>query len=207
MDNDIIFSPLEFRNLTVKNRLFRSNISGRWDNYDGSGSYVRINWEERFARGGFGTIISSFVPVHVQGRIVPGYAMIDDDEIAVPDWLFNLMRTQRTFDADVVFGPVHPEFDTPSDKDEDFLTTFYTYSLPLTTGSKVGVRATNNALIRRSLISGVSPTASVNPSRTSTGAPSLGRGYSRSAARRIVARSRGSSDSESARSIAAARPR
>lgn len=81
-------------------------------------------------------------------------AMIDDDEIAVPDWLFNLMRTQRTFDADVVFGPVHPEFDTPPDKDEDFLTAFYTYSLPLTTGSKVGVRATNNALIRRSLISG-----------------------------------------------------
>lgn len=85
MTNDPIFQPLEFRNLTVKNRLFRSNISGRWDNYDGSGTYVRLNWEERFARGGVGAIISSFVPVHVQGRIVPGYAMIDDDD-KIPFW-------------------------------------------------------------------------------------------------------------------------
>jgi 2,4-dienoyl-CoA reductase (NADPH2) len=35
MDNDVVFQPLEFRNLSVKNRLFRSSISGRWDNYDG----------------------------------------------------------------------------------------------------------------------------------------------------------------------------
>src|SRR6266851_4012791 len=50
MDNDLIFQPLKFRNLTVKNRLFRSSISGRWDNYDGSGTQTRINWEESFAR-------------------------------------------------------------------------------------------------------------------------------------------------------------
>jgi 2,4-dienoyl-CoA reductase (NADPH2) len=31
MNNDVIFQPLKFRNLTVKNRLFRSSISGRWD--------------------------------------------------------------------------------------------------------------------------------------------------------------------------------
>ncbi len=31
-----LFSPLKFRNLTVKNRVFRSNVSGRFDNYDGS---------------------------------------------------------------------------------------------------------------------------------------------------------------------------
>ena len=47
MTNDIIFQPLSFRNLTVKNRVFRSNIAGRFDNYDGSGSQVRINWEEK----------------------------------------------------------------------------------------------------------------------------------------------------------------
>ncbi|MBA3421367.1 MAG: NADH:flavin oxidoreductase [Thermoleophilaceae bacterium] len=77
---DPIFSPLEFRNLTVKNRVFRSNISGRFDNYDGSGSPVRINWELKFARGGVGTIISSFVPVVIEGRIVPNYATIDHDD-------------------------------------------------------------------------------------------------------------------------------
>jgi 2,4-dienoyl-CoA reductase-like NADH-dependent reductase (Old Yellow Enzyme family) len=83
MQNDPIFQPLKFRHLTVKNRLFRSSISGRWDNYDGSGNLTRINWEEKFARGGVGAIISSFVPVHVRGRILPNYAMIDhDDKIA-----------------------------------------------------------------------------------------------------------------------------
>jgi 2,4-dienoyl-CoA reductase-like NADH-dependent reductase (Old Yellow Enzyme family) len=85
MDNDVIFQPLKFRNLTVKNRLFRSNISGRFDNYDGSGTQTRINWEESFARGGVGAIISSFTPVHLRGRIMPNYAMIDSDD-KVPFW-------------------------------------------------------------------------------------------------------------------------
>lgn len=80
MADDIIFEPLNFRNLTVKNRIFRSSISGRWDNYDGSGTQARINWEEKFARGGVGAIISSFVPVNVRGRIMPNYATIDSDE-------------------------------------------------------------------------------------------------------------------------------
>jgi 2,4-dienoyl-CoA reductase-like NADH-dependent reductase (Old Yellow Enzyme family) len=85
MQSDIIFQPLKFRNLTVKNRLFRSSISGRWDNYDGSGNQARINWEEKFARGGVGAIITSFVPVHMRGRIMPNYAMIDHDD-KVPFW-------------------------------------------------------------------------------------------------------------------------
>jgi 2,4-dienoyl-CoA reductase (NADPH2) len=80
-----IFQPLQFRSLTVKNRIFRSNISGRFDNYDGSGNRARINWELKFARGGVGAIISSFVPVHLRGRIVPNYAMIDKDE-RIPFW-------------------------------------------------------------------------------------------------------------------------
>ena len=80
-----IFQPLAFRNLTVKNRIFRSNVSGRFDNYDGSGTQTRINWETKFARGGVGAIISSFVPVHLRGRIVPNYAMIDHDR-HIPFW-------------------------------------------------------------------------------------------------------------------------
>lgn len=82
---DPIFEPLRFRNLTVKNRLFRSNISGRFDNYDGSGNPVRYNWELKFARGGVGAIISSFVPVSAEGRIVPNYATIDNDD-RIPFW-------------------------------------------------------------------------------------------------------------------------
>lgn len=82
---DILFEPLQFRSLTVKNRVFRSNMSGRFDNYDGSGNQARINWELKFARGGVGAIISSFVSVHPRGRILPNYAMIDDDD-KIPFW-------------------------------------------------------------------------------------------------------------------------
>ena len=82
---DLLFQPLTFRNLTVKNRLFRSNISGRLDNYDGSGNQARINWEVKFARGGVGAIISSFVPVVIHGRIMPNYATIDTDA-RIPFW-------------------------------------------------------------------------------------------------------------------------
>ncbi|MFL6285998.1 MAG: NADH:flavin oxidoreductase, partial [Pyrinomonadaceae bacterium] len=85
MTFDAIFQPLEFRHLSVKNRIFRSNVSGRFDNYDGSGSQARINWEVKFARGGVGAIISSFVPVSIRGRIVPNYATIDDDD-KIPFW-------------------------------------------------------------------------------------------------------------------------
>jgi 2,4-dienoyl-CoA reductase-like NADH-dependent reductase (Old Yellow Enzyme family) len=83
--SDIIFEPLQFRTLTVKNRVFRSNMSGRFDNYDGSGNPARINWETKFARGGVGAIISSFVSVHGRGRILPNYAMIDADD-KIPFW-------------------------------------------------------------------------------------------------------------------------
>jgi 2,4-dienoyl-CoA reductase-like NADH-dependent reductase (Old Yellow Enzyme family) len=85
MQNDVIFEPLQFRNLRVKNRIFRSNISGRFDNYDGTGTQTRINWEESFAKGGVGAILSSYVPVHLRGRIMPNYAMIDSDD-KIPFW-------------------------------------------------------------------------------------------------------------------------
>ena len=85
MTFDTIFQELRFSNLTVKNRIFRSNIAGRFDNYDGSGNQARINWETKFARGGVGCIISSFVPISIHGRIVPNFATIDDDD-KIPFW-------------------------------------------------------------------------------------------------------------------------
>jgi 2,4-dienoyl-CoA reductase (NADPH2) len=85
MPYDKIFSPLTFRSLTIKNRILRSNLAGRFDNYDGSGAQPRINWEVKFARQGVGAIVSSFVPVHARGRILPNYATIDHDD-RIPFW-------------------------------------------------------------------------------------------------------------------------
>ncbi|MEO5727605.1 MAG: NADH:flavin oxidoreductase, partial [Byssovorax sp.] len=99
MFNDVLFRPLVFRHLTVKNRLFRSSISGRIDNYDGSGAPARIAWEQRFARGGVGAIISAHVPVHIRGRVLPGYATIDRDE-RIPFWR---LLTDRVHESDCRF--------------------------------------------------------------------------------------------------------
>ncbi|XSC44998.1 glycosyltransferase family 2 protein [Bradyrhizobium sp. RDT10] len=39
------------------------------------------------------------------------FLMIDDDEIASPDWLEQMVRTANATGADIVGGPVFPEFD------------------------------------------------------------------------------------------------
>ena len=81
-----VLDPIHFRsNLTVKNRVFRSSVTGRWDNYDGSGNQARVNWENKFAKGGVGAIISSYVPVSREGQITPQVATIDDDA-HIPFW-------------------------------------------------------------------------------------------------------------------------
>jgi 2,4-dienoyl-CoA reductase-like NADH-dependent reductase (Old Yellow Enzyme family) len=105
MGSDPIFEPLKFRNVTVKNRIFRSNISGRFDNYDGSGNRARINWELKFARGGVGGIITSFVPVHGRGRILPNYARIDSDD-KIPFWR-ELARSVHEYDCKIFMQLSH----------------------------------------------------------------------------------------------------
>ena len=85
MTKDILFEPLKMRNLTVKNRIFRSNISGRFDKDNGALTQTRINWETKFAKGGSGAIISSYVPVLMNGRIIANYATIHTDEF-IPLW-------------------------------------------------------------------------------------------------------------------------
>ncbi len=83
--NEPIFRPITFTNLTVKNRIFRSSISGRIDNYNGSGTPARVRFEEKFAAGGVGAIISSHVPIRIDSRVLPNYATIDRDE-RIPFW-------------------------------------------------------------------------------------------------------------------------
>jgi len=85
MSAEAIFQPLRFRNLEVANRVFRSNVSGRFDHYDGTGTQTRINWELKFARGGVGAILSSWTAVDERGKIVPSFAGIERDE-RIPFW-------------------------------------------------------------------------------------------------------------------------
>jgi 2,4-dienoyl-CoA reductase-like NADH-dependent reductase (Old Yellow Enzyme family) len=82
---EAIFRPLRFRNLEVANRIFRSNVAGRFDHYDGTGTQTRINWELKFARGGVGAILSSWTAVDERGKIVPSFAAIERDE-RIPFW-------------------------------------------------------------------------------------------------------------------------
>jgi 2,4-dienoyl-CoA reductase-like NADH-dependent reductase (Old Yellow Enzyme family) len=80
-----VLSPLEMRNLTLKNRVMRSSIGGRADNEDGSPTQTRVNWERMFAEGGIGAVISAHVPVLMSGRIMAGYATIHSDSF-IPLW-------------------------------------------------------------------------------------------------------------------------
>src|ERR1700736_4939367 len=93
-DDDIIFTELKFRNLVSKNRIFRANMTGQFDNYDGTGTPVRINWEEQFARGGVGAICSAHCPVSSIGRISPCVAMIDHDD-KIPFWATLIERIHK----------------------------------------------------------------------------------------------------------------
>jgi 2,4-dienoyl-CoA reductase-like NADH-dependent reductase (Old Yellow Enzyme family) len=85
MTADVLFEPLRLGSLQIANRIVRSSVGGRFDNYDGSGSKVRMDWDERFARAGVGAIISSNAPIDRQGGILPGYAHVDRDE-TIPFW-------------------------------------------------------------------------------------------------------------------------
>src|ERR1700730_5536808 len=105
MAEDIIFRPLKIgKKFEAKNRIFRSSISGKFDNYDGSGpTQARINWEEKFARGKVGAIITSYVPVASHGRILTNYAMIDCDQ-RIEDWAHSTNSHLRL----PIYHPVEP---------------------------------------------------------------------------------------------------
>ncbi|MEO1016635.1 MAG: NADH:flavin oxidoreductase [Pseudomonadota bacterium] len=130
MTEDVIFQPLDWPKLKVKNRIFRSSISGRFDNEDGGVTQTRINWENKFARGGVGAIISSYVPVLMEGRIIAGYATIHDDRL-IEDWaklteavhvhdcryIMQLSHSGRQMDVPGVHNQQRPTLSSTSNKE------------------------------------------------------------------------------------------
>src|SRR4051812_8646490 len=78
-------NPIDIGNVRIKNRIARSSLAGITDGEFGEVLEPRIGFEETFAQGGVGLIISSHVPIRADGRVLPNYAMIDRDE-RIPEW-------------------------------------------------------------------------------------------------------------------------
>ncbi|MEA2080379.1 MAG: glycosyltransferase family 2 protein [Pseudomonadota bacterium] len=79
-------------------------------------------------------------------------AIIDDDEVAEPDWLLELQRELLAHAADAAFGPVHSRFVEPPPQwiiDGGF----FDYS-PIPTGQTMPLESTrtSNVLLRRSAL-------------------------------------------------------
>jgi len=82
---------------------------------------------------------------------------IDDDERASPHWLRSLVATQQTFQADIVFGPVHPEFEGGIAPAWESSKSFYDRDVGMITGTPVTLGGTGNVLIRRECITSPEP--------------------------------------------------
>lgn len=80
-------------------------------------------------------------------------AFIDDDEAPAPGWLAELIRIQRQYDADVVTGPVYPRFEAGAPA---WIEQGRFFDGPRhETGRRLDRSATNNVLIRASIIRGM----------------------------------------------------
>ncbi len=77
---------------------------------------------------------------------------IDDDEVAISNCLALLASAQREFDADGVFGPVIPEFESPQPR---WIADSSVFNRPIhATGNTSTSYRTSNTLVRTSLLKG-----------------------------------------------------
>jgi succinoglycan biosynthesis protein ExoM len=89
--------------------------------------------------------------VDAVGGRVDFLAFIDDDEVPDANWLTELLRVQREYEADVVAGPVVPVFE---DEAARWILDGRFFDRPRhETGQALRLASTGNALIRSSLLS------------------------------------------------------
>jgi succinoglycan biosynthesis protein ExoM len=78
---------------------------------------------------------------------------IDDDEAPAPNWLVELFRTQREYDADVVTGPVFPRLE---DGAPTWIKKGRFFDGPrYETGHRLDRSATNNVLFKAAIVRGM----------------------------------------------------
>jgi succinoglycan biosynthesis protein ExoM len=90
---------------------------------------------------------------HVRNRAVQEaggvdfLAFIDDDEVPTPHWLDELLATQHRFAADVVVGPLYPQFAPGTPEWVESSRLFHRPAF--STGQSLEVCSAGNALVRR----------------------------------------------------------
>ncbi|MEZ5775990.1 MAG: glycosyltransferase family 2 protein [Hyphomicrobiaceae bacterium] len=77
-------------------------------------------------------------------------AFVDDDEWVARDWLMRMFAALRDFDADCVFGPVHPQY--PAGTPDWLVAANPLYVEWGHRGKRVEIGRTGNTLVKRALI-------------------------------------------------------
>jgi len=83
------------------------------------------------------------------------FLMIDDDETATPGWLEAIVTAARRFEADIVGGPVHRDFDR---KIDPALATHQLFgSIDAASGPIATIHGSGNCLVRRRVLEAFEP--------------------------------------------------
>ena len=96
--------------------------------------------------------------VGLQATDAPLIAFLDDDEVAAPDWLAQLLAAQVETGADVVFGPIRGRAPDAADWLKPYLEDFFGRTGPVSTGLIDQPHGCGNSLmLRRTALPGCAP--------------------------------------------------
>ena len=80
----MIFEPRAIKNVTFRNRVLRSSVGGRMAAYDGTVTDVWSNFEQAFADGGVGGIISTTFSTNRRRQTPFEYPSLSEQRFVVP---------------------------------------------------------------------------------------------------------------------------